>query len=176
MSQKISLDFAKNQTFSLSYITPASLLVLLVGLLIAGYVTFTYQAKNIALHQAQFELSQIQPTKKNNAVNTKLETLPTTELKQITEITADLTTPWDQLLTELEQVQMRDIALLSLEPNKKKQQLILSGQAKNMQIALNYIEALEKLPSLSQVFLQKHNVDQIDPFKPVAFTIVAQWS
>ncbi len=176
MSQKLSLDFAKNQAFSFSYITPASLLILLASLVIIGYVTFIYQTKMTALNQAQDDLTQIQPTKKINAINTNLETLPPTELKQIADITSDLTTPWDQLLTELEQVEMRDVALLSLEPNKKKQQIILSGQAKNMQVALNYIEALEKLPALSQVFLQKHNVDQIDPFKPVTFTIVAQWS
>jgi hypothetical protein len=66
--------------------------------------------------------------------------------------------------------------LLSLEPNKKKQQLVISGQAKNILAALSYIEALENLPMLSQVFLQKHTVDQLDPFKPVAFTIVAKWS
>jgi len=176
MSQKLSLDFAKNRAFSFSHITPTSLLILVAGLVISGLVTLAYQAQNVALNRAQHELTQIQPSKRINATNTNFEAIPPAELKQIADITTDLTTPWDQLLTELEQVEMRDVALLSLEPNKKKQQLILYGQAKNMQVALNYIEALEKLPALSKVFLQKHNVDQIDPFKPVAFTIVAQWS
>jgi hypothetical protein len=45
-----------------------------------------------------------------------------------------------------------------------------------MKEALYYVEALEKLPMLSQVYLQKHTIDQLDPFKPVAFTIVASWS
>lgn len=176
MSQKLSLDFAEIQAFSFSHFTPINLLVLLAGLFLTSYVTLTYNAKNDALNQAQSQLAKIQPPKKTELENSELEKIPPAELKYISDVATDLTTPWGQLLSELEQVQMNDIALLSLEPNKKKQQLILGGQAKNMQVILNYIEALEKLPMLSQVFLQKHTVDQIDPFKPVTFTIVARWS
>lgn len=176
MSQKLNIDFARNSAFSFSHFTPINLLVLLAGMFLTSYVALTYNAKNDALNQAQSQLAKIQPAKKTDITKSDLEKIPPTELKYISDVATDLTTPWGQLLTELEQAQMNDVALLSLEPNKKKQQLILGGQAKNIQAVLNYIEALEKLPVLSQVFLQKHTVDQIDPFKPVAFTVVAQWS
>ncbi len=176
MSQKIDLDFAKNQAFSLSRFTPFNLLILLVSLLMAIYVTLLYQAKGAEYNKMQAQLEQIQPVKKLDVINANLQKIPAAELKQVSDTVADLSTPWNQLLSALEQVDMHDVALLSLEPSKKKRQVVFGGQAKNMQAALYYIEALEKLPMLSQVYLQKHNIDQLDPFKPVAFTIVAQWS
>lgn len=175
MSQKLGLDFVNNQAFSLSRLTPISMLIILTSLVIASYIAIIYRAKIDEYNNMQSQLEQIQPVKKH-IVNHSLNKTPVAELKQISDVAADISTPWRQLLEGLEEVEMRDIALLSLEPNKKKQQLVLGGQAKNMQAALNYIEALEKLPMLSQVFLQKHTIDQLDPFKPVAFTIVAKWS
>jgi hypothetical protein len=176
MSQQLDLDFAPSRAFSLSRFTLINLLIILASLLIAIYVAITYINKDSEYSKLQAELAQTQPEKKPDEPNNNTEKIPAAELKQITEITTDLTVPWEILLTELEQVNMQDIALLSLEPSKKKQQVILGGQGKNMLAVLNYIEALEKLPMLSHVFLQKHNVDELDPFKPVAFSIVARWS
>jgi hypothetical protein len=176
MSQKIDLDFSQNQAFSLTRFTPFNLLILLVGLLMVIYVTLLYQAKDAEYNKMQVQLDQLHPAKKPDVINADLQKIPASELKQVNETVADLSTPWDQLLSALEQVDMHDVALLSLEPSKKKRQVVFGGQAKNMQAALYYIEALERLPMLSQVYLQKHNIDQLDPFKPVAFTIVAQWS
>jgi hypothetical protein len=176
MSQKIDLDFVKNQAFSLSRLTPINLLILLVSLLVATYVTLLYQAKHAEYDKMQAQLEQLLPAKKPDAINASLQKLSAAELKQVNDTVADLSVPWNQLLFALEQIDMHDVALLSLEPNKKKRQVVFGGQAKNMQVALYYIEALEILPMLSQVYLQKHSVDELDPFKPVTFTIVAQWS
>jgi len=64
---------------------------------------------------------------------------------------------------------------LSIAPNRKKQQVVLTGQAKNMAATLQYVQALAQLNTLAQVYLLKHHIDQSDPYKPVGFTIVAQW-
>jgi hypothetical protein len=176
MSQKINLDFAENNPLSLQNFNAINLLILIISLVIAAYTMLNYQAKADQYNKLQDELAQIQPKKNLDQTTQNIEKISGAELKQISDVVTDLSTPWKMLLEALGEVEMRDIVLLSLEPNKKKQQLVLGGQAKNMQAALNYIEALEKLPMLSQVFLQKHTVDQLDPFKPVAFTIVAKWS
>jgi hypothetical protein len=176
MSQKLNLDFTENNPFSLQNFNAINLLILIISLVLAAYTMLTYQAKADQYNKLQTELAQIQPKKTLDQTTHNIEKISSAELKQIGDVVTDLSTPWKMLLEALGEVEMRDIALLSLEPNKKKQQLVLGGQAKNMQAALNYIEALEKLPMLSQVFLQKHTVDQLDPFKPVTFTIVAKWS
>jgi hypothetical protein len=176
MSQKLNLDFVDNQPFSLHNFNVINLLIITTSLLILVYTTINYKTKADEYNQLQAELAQIQPKINLDQNNQNIEKLSSAELKQIGDVVADLSTPWKLLLEGLGDVEMRDIALLSLEPSKKKQQLVLGGQAKNMQAALDYIEALEQLPMLSQVFLQKHTIDQLDPFKPVAFTIVAKWS
>lgn len=176
MSQKLNLDFAENMPFSLRNFKAINLFILIISLVIATYTMLSYQYKTDQYNKLQVKLAEIQPKKNPDRATRSTEKISVAELKQISDVVTDLSTPWKMLLEELGEVEMRDVALLSLEPSKKKQQLVLGGQAKNMQAALNYIEALEKLPMLSQVFLQKHNVDQLDPFKPVAFTIVAKWS
>ena len=175
MSQKIVLDFAKSQPYSLGRFTPFNLLILLVSLLMVIYVTLLYQAKHAEYDKMQAQLEQLLPAKKPDTTSANLQKISAAELKQVSDTVADLSVPWNQLLFALEQIDMHDVALLSLEPSKKKKQIVFGGQAKNMQVALYYIEALERLPMLSQVYLQKHNVDELVPFKPVTFTIVAQW-
>jgi len=96
-------------------------------------------------------------------------------LKKIRETVADLSTPWNALLGALETIQAPDIALLNLQPNKKKQQLTLTGQAKNVQKMLDYVQAVSSLKMLSNAYLQNHVVEMNDPNKPVNFTIVANW-
>jgi len=176
MSKKLNLDFASNKPFSLRNFNAINLLILIISLVIAAYTMLAYKSKTDQYNKLQVELAEIQPKKEPVQTSQHTEKISVTELKKISDVVTDLSTPWKTLLEELGKVEMRDVALLSLEPSKKKQQLVLGGQAKNMQAALNYIESLEKLPMLSQVFLQKHTIDQLDPFKPVAFTIVAKWS
>jgi hypothetical protein len=176
MSQKLNLDFAENNSFSLQNFNAINFLILIISLLITAYTMLAYQAKADQYNKLQVELAKIQPKKNPDQATQNIEKISDAELKQISEVVNDLSTPWNELLEELGKVEMHDVALLSLEPNKKKQQLVIIGQSKNILAALSYIEALENLPMLSQVFLQKHTVDQLDPFKPVAFTIVAKWS
>ena len=71
---------------------------------------------------------------------------------------------------------MQNIVLLSLTPNPKKQQMLLTGEAKDLASVLEYIKQLEMQPMLSQVYLQKHTVDVVNAARPVSFSINAQWN
>lgn len=175
MSQKLNLEFADKQSFSLQNFNAINFFMMIIGISAVAYTSLVYLAKKNEFSKLQAQLIQSQPKKNSNLAIKNIEKISRSELNQINDVIEDLSTPWKQLLEGLGEIEMRDIALLSLEPNKKKKQLVIGGQAKNMQAALNYIQALEKLPMLSQVFLQKHQVDQLDPFKPVTFTIVAKW-
>ena len=175
MSQKLDLDYVERNAFSLSRLSGASIFVLVSGLASTVYVASHYQARQTKYTETHAKLQQVQSAKKATPTRIDIRIVPAEELKQVNETIRDLSTPWDQLLSSLEQIDISDIALLSLEPSVKKQQVKFGGQAKNMQATLNYVKQLESLPILSQVYLQNHNIDQVDPFKPVSFTIVAQW-
>ena len=50
-----------------------------------------------------------------------------------------------------------------------------SGQAKNLETVFLYVKQLDDQPMLSQVYLQKHSIEEADVSKPVNFTILAKW-
>jgi hypothetical protein len=97
------------------------------------------------------------------------------QIQQLQTTVGALILPWDELLQGIEKSDMQDIALLNLEPNSKKQQIAISGEAKNLQVALSYIQKLEAQPMLNKVYLQKYNIDEANLYKPVKFTLSAQW-
>jgi hypothetical protein len=65
--------------------------------------------------------------------------------------------------------------LAAFDPNIKKRQVLLVGEAKNLQTVLRYIEQLEAQAVLQEVYLQKHMVEETDVSKPVTFGVVAKW-
>jgi hypothetical protein len=176
MNQSIDLDFIQAPAFSLSIFAALRLSVLVIGLVAAVITWQLYQSKQselIALEAETAQLKQIQkiqPTVKQTNVAIAPE-----KLRELQETVNVLAMPWDSLFEAIENTQNKDVTLLSLEPNPKKQQLLLTGEAKNLQIALQYIAQLQKQSVLSQVFLQKHSVDESNVSKPVRFSVQAQW-
>lgn len=174
MSQPMHIDFVETSTFSFKTISALGATLLLVAIACACYWLQQYQTQQQTF-SSLVSASGAAPVLPSKPVAPVVETVSEDEMQYANDISAQLSTPWNPLLTSLEQVNAPDIALLSIEPNRKKQQLVLTGQAKNMAAILQYVQALAQLNGLAQVYLLKHQVDQSDPFKPVGFTIVAQW-
>jgi Tfp pilus assembly protein PilN len=176
MSQSIDLDFIQAPAFSLSRFAVLRLSVLVIGLVATVITWQLYQSKQAELVALEAETAQlkqvqkIQPTVKQTNVATTPE-----KLRELQETVNVLAMPWDSLFEAIENTQNKDVTLLSLEPNPKKQQLLLTGEAKNLQIALQYVAQLQKRSVLSQVFLQKHSVDESNVSKPVRFGVQAKW-
>jgi hypothetical protein len=176
MSQKLDLDYVEHQAFSVTTISPWTLALCLFGLLMTLVVInqvamLENEAKAVeSILQAKSRTQQ-----KKHTQSAPVAVYSEAELKLIRQTASELGTPWDPLLTGLENINMKEVALLLFEPNKKKQQILLTGQAKNIAIMLSYVEEVSKLPMLSKVYLQNHMIDLNDPYKPVSFTIVATW-
>lgn len=97
------------------------------------------------------------------------------QTKMLTRVIAQINTPWNDLLTALEAMKNKDVALISILPNYQKQQLELIGDARNIPTLMAYIESLEGLSMLDHASLQKHAVIESHPYQPVKFVIVARW-
>jgi hypothetical protein len=177
MSSNLDLDFINRPTFALSNLRWPGLSVLLASLCMA---IFTWQLYNTKL------LAQNEVSKKINLISHQInhEKVPVILVNaeisidkklQIKNTVGALVVPWNEVLLAIEQSDMQDIALLNLEPSSKKQQVIISGEAKNLETILTYIQKLEAQPMLEKVYLQKHNIDEANAFKPVRFTLSAQW-
>lgn len=172
MSEPLSLDFVEQPVWTINRVSFRSL-----GLLaIAGVAMFLLFQNYQRLTTEYNTVVETSPTREvTQPMDEAIRPLSAAELKTVRQTVADLGTPWGQLLSGLEAVRMKHVALLLLEPNKKKSRVTLTGQAKSIQDMLQYVESVSALPMLSNVYLQNHMIEMNDPDKPVNFTILANW-
>ena len=172
MSQPINLELTQPPNL---IINGLGILMLLASLLLLGFVWQHYQAQQANANAIVQAIKQ-QTLPKSASVQNVSQTIPAAELKQVATIVQSLVTPWPDLLLAIEQADLPDVALTSIDPDIKKQHVSLTGEAKNLQIVLRYIEKLEAQAVLQEVYLQKHMVEETDSSKPVTFSVVAKWN
>lgn len=175
MSVKLDLEFIQQP--ALSRANWFGISILLASLLLLALTGQVYQKQQLKLADISMQLRQFSQQTLPKSQSIKMDTALVTpdETKQLTEAVNMLATPWNNLLVAIEQADMQDIALLSLEPNSKKQLVVLTGEAKNLPVVLQYIKQLQQTPMLAQVYLQKHSIDEADASKPVRFSLLAKW-
>jgi Tfp pilus assembly protein PilN len=88
---------------------------------------------------------------------------------------AQLNLPWPQLLDAVESATPPSIALLSLEPDGKKQMLSGTAEAKSLDAMLDYLAALKQQPFFHALVLSKHEVNERDANRPIRFQFQAHW-
>lgn len=176
MNQAIDLDFIQPSLFSLSKFAWLRLILITIGLAAVAITWQAYLSKQAELAMLEAELSQLKQVKKfEPTINQASIAIAPEKFKALQESVTTLAMPWNALFAAIEATQNKDVTLLSLEPNTKKQQVLMTGEAKNLQLALQYVAQLQKQSVLSQVFLQKHTVDESNVSKPVRFTVLAKW-
>lgn len=175
MSRKLDLEFIQTPFFSLSSLSWLNLLLLLLSLVATAFIWQSYQTKQVLYDELELKLDQFNQQQKKIPVTSVAISIPPEKIKQIEQVVNALATPWDPLFLAIEQSDNKDIALLGLEPNSQKQQVIVTGEAKNLQVVLDFIQQLEQQPALAHVYLQKHSIDEADISKPVRFTVFAKW-
>ena len=175
MSRKLDLEFIPTPFFSLSRLSWLNLLMLMLSLVATAFMWQTYQTKQVLYDALELKLDQLNQQQKKIPVSPVPITIPPEKIKQIEQVVSALTIPWDPLFLAIEQSDYKDIALLGLEPNSQKQQVVLTGEAKNLRVVLDYIQQLQQQPTLAHVYLQKHSIDEADISKPVRFTVFAKW-
>lgn len=91
-------------------------------------------------------------------------------------VAGELNLPWEKLFATFEAEAERPVALLSLEPDVVKRELVLTAEAKNFEEMLAYYRMLQRQENLSAVVLHTHQINQQDREKPVRFRITAKWA
>jgi len=176
VSKILDIEFATISPFSYNRLTVLGGIMVALALFLFVYMFQQYQQASDDLAAVELKRMAILPKPKQVSAKPVQETATPEEINYARDILAQLSIPWQPLFTSLEQTKPQTIALLGIEPNRKKQQVILTGQAKNMEAALVYLRKLEQTDTLSQVHLLQHSIDQNDPFKPLTFTITARWN
>jgi Tfp pilus assembly protein PilN len=86
-----------------------------------------------------------------------------------------LNLPWSDVFDAIEEATPANIALVSIEPDAKKQLVKGTAEALNSDDMIAYIERLKKVALFVNVELIKHEVSEQDPYKPMRFEFAAQW-
>jgi hypothetical protein len=92
---------------------------------------------------------------------------------------SDLTTPWSDLLRELELASADShgtVAVLGVEPDREKKEVRVLAEAHTLDLALAYVERLQKSRALRYPMLASHEIQLKDPEHPVRFEIRAGWN
>lgn len=94
------------------------------------------------------------------------------------EVTAQLATPWSQLMLDLESAGVDSkgaVALLGIEPDRASGRVKLTAEARSLTAALGYLQRLQASGTLRQPLLDSHEVRADDPEHPVRVQISADW-
>jgi Tfp pilus assembly protein PilN len=98
------------------------------------------------------------------------------EVKSANDVLLKMGLPWDMLFQSMESANNDNISLLGMDPDSKKGQIKISGEAKDFDALLGYIRTLQKNNFFTEVYLQHHQVQELDPDKPIRFTLDATWN
>ncbi len=154
---------------------------LLLALGVLALLVVFFQLKHTMGKVAKWETREAQLQKQQ-----KQRTLPKTgstrflqatqqEVKQAREVISWLNLPWEPVFDSLEMAASKDVALLSLQPNAISRSIRISGEAKDLQGLVEYVEALEREPAFKTVHLVNYRVRQDHPQRPVIFLIALTW-
>ncbi len=155
-------------------------LLLLLGILALIMVFFLFKVTmgKMAKWEAR-EIQLIQQQQKQRGsprtTTTRVTQVTQQEVKQAREIISWLNLPWEPVFDSLELAASKEVALLSLQPNVASRAIRISGEAKNLQGLVEYVEALEREPVFKNVHLVNYRIRQDHPQRPVNFLIAFTW-
>ena len=150
-------------------------------LALAGALQLGIYYRSLALRTARLEMliarieHKLQPEHAAPLTTAEAQQLGA-EINHANDVLLQLNLPWDKLFKAVESSTSDGIALLGIEPDSKKGQVKISGEAKNFTALLGYIRTLQASDALADVYLLNHQIQEQDPEKPIHFTLDASWT
>lgn len=125
-----------------------------------------------ALDEAQSDAVR-RDTRRPRAVTVDAAT--TRDFRQAEQVIDRLALPWDTLFRAIEGAAGQRVALLSMEPDARKGEVALGGEAADYAAVIDYVERLGQPGLLQGVHLVRHELREDEPGRPMRFVIVGRW-
>jgi Tfp pilus assembly protein PilN len=108
---------------------------------------------------------------------TKAPPAPAVKLaeKQSQSILRELTVPWQDLFSIVEDYPDHDVALIGIDQNPAQSQIRITAEAKDFDAMIAYLKYLQASLLLREAVLNDHLIETNVPGKPVRFQITAVW-
>ena len=167
----VNLDFVRQR----ARLSLAGGVLLLLGLGAAAAAVFEY--RQLESRRAGLELkldAALRRAHGDPAADRRVLGL-STEAGRVAE---ELGSPWTRLLAELEAASgdtSSQVAVLSIEPDHAKRLVHLTGESRDLPMAIAYVERLQKSALLRYPMLDSHDLKTDDPQHPVRFALSAEW-
>jgi Tfp pilus assembly protein PilN len=87
-----------------------------------------------------------------------------------------LNLPWRALHDAIGAATPPSIAMLALEPDARRRSVKITAEAKTSDAMIAYVEALKEQEFFTAVALSRHEINELDPNKPIRFQLDAEWS
>lgn len=154
-----------------------SLLLLLGALALAAVVGYRY---GVLSPELAAQRGQIQAEAAKLGMPAPTSSQKPAELAQAWQrarsVSVQLGLPWQRFFVALgEASKDGNVALISIEPDPLKAQVVLVAEARNMDAMLDFVSALQASPDFNEVVLQSHNINKAVPENPVRFRLAAGW-
>lgn len=174
MASNLQLDFQRGP----ARLHWAGAVLLAVGAVCLGIVVNSHFEVSAQLDSVDHRIEAAERTLRRQAPAPHASGDPqvrSEQSKEANEVLGLLSLPWQDALSELEDVNRSDIALLTVEPDMEKGVIRLGGEAKTYEAILAYMKMLQARPGLSEVLLQTHQREVQKPGNPTRFMVTARW-
>ncbi len=171
--QAIRLDYVASTRPSVAGV--ALMLLALVVAALAWQQHASLQQQRESLAAAIVQARQVAGLQQTQPVAARPTAALAADMLAARQVAEFLLMPWEDVFTALEAGSIKDAALLSIEPDAKKQQLKLLAEAKDNNAMFQYMQRLEATPQLSDVVLLKHEILEDVAQRPLRFVLVAKW-
>jgi hypothetical protein len=151
-------------------------ILLVAGALLGGAAVMDDSGRSEAVAQAQDRLKKARAAyKRVEAAHAPKQKYELAGLSPSGDIGRRLGAPWGDLLDALEHAHNDTVALLAVEPDAERGRLRLSGEAKNLDAVVDYMESLEGKAGITELRLLTQQVKQSDAQRPVEFVLESNW-
>ncbi|EEA01148.1 putative transmembrane protein [Burkholderia sp. H160] len=87
----------------------------------------------------------------------------------------ELTVPWQDLLSIVEDYRDHDVALIGIDQSPAQSQIRITAEAKNFDAMIAYLRYLQASVLLREAVLNDHVIESNVPGTPVRFQVTAVW-
>ncbi|CAG9259502.1 hypothetical protein [Paraburkholderia caribensis] len=174
MIQRLDIDFARRRP----RLAPAGLVVLCIAIcaLLASGVRLWQAFDDNEQVQERLDEARHRVLAKAHLVRAQSTPAAMHAEKQSLAVLSELTVPWQDLLSIVEDYPDHDVALIGIDQNPVQSQIRITAEAKNFDAMIAYLRYLQSSKLLREAVLNDHEIEANVPGTPVRFQVTAVWS
>jgi Tfp pilus assembly protein PilN len=141
--------------------------VVAVGAVAADYLEARKELEFVEMRQARLQTG---PRQRQDTPRATQD-----DEKAVVRAVAQLRTPWDAVLREIEKLGSPAVALLSVDGQGQSHTLRITGEAKAMTDVVAYVRRLRQSPLIEAANLSHHEERQAGAVNVIRFSLDASW-